>query len=183
MQEVAAARGEADERAQPLAAAGDQAGGQVAFGDEAVRPVEVGGDRLEQVGALDEAAGDARCLLLLDQHRDMRERPGALVRAGGTVLAEEDAGVAQVLVAAGEAAGDVLGREPGEMVDELAPDRPDPAVRVEQFVRRPRRRPVGRQQARDRVVEGSCRHAQIPGARRRSSVIGNSRAGASAGGT
>ena len=39
---VAAARGDADQRAQPLAAAGDQAGGEVAVGDEAVRAVEVG---------------------------------------------------------------------------------------------------------------------------------------------
>ena len=42
-------------------------------------------------------------LLLLDEHRDVGERPGALGRAGGVVLAIVDAGVAQVLVAAGEA--------------------------------------------------------------------------------
>ena len=44
VQVVAAARRDADQRPQPLAAAGDQARGQVALGDEAVRAVEVGDD-------------------------------------------------------------------------------------------------------------------------------------------
>ena len=84
MEVVAAAGGDADQRAQPLAAAGDQAGGEVAVGDEAVRAVEVGDDGFEEVGALDEAAGDAGGLLLLDEDGDVRERPGALA-AGRSV--------------------------------------------------------------------------------------------------
>ena len=99
-------------------------GGEVALGDEAVRAVEVGAEGFEQVGALDEAAGDAGGLLLLDQDGDVGERPGALARALRAVLAEEDAGVAQVLLAAGEAAGELVRGQAGDVVDEGAPDRP-----------------------------------------------------------
>ena len=155
----------------------------MAVGDQPVRAVEVGDQRLEQVGALHEAAGDAGGLRLLDQHRDVGERPGALARAGGAVLAEEDAGVAQVLVAAGEAAVEVVGRQAGEVLDERPPDRADAALRVEQLVGDAGRRPVVREQARDRVVaEGAGLHAQIPGARRRSRVIGKAGCGRSSGG-
>ena len=142
----------ADQRPQPLAAAGDQARRQVAVGDQAVRAVEVGDQRLEQVGALHEAAGDAGGLGLLDQHRDVGERPGALAGAGGAVLAEEDAGVAQVLVAAGETVVEVVGRQAGEVLDERPPDRADAAGGVEKLVGDPGRRAVVREQARDRVV-------------------------------
>ena len=153
VQVVAAARGDADQRAQPLAAAGDQAGGQVAVGDEAVRAVEVG-DHAPRAGR--RAGSRPRAMRAASsssiEHRDVRERPGALARAGGAVLAEEDAGVAQVLVAAGEAAVELVGAEPGEVVDERPPDRADAALRVEQLVGDARRRPVVGEQARRRIV-------------------------------
>ena len=152
VQIVAAARRDADQRPQPLAAAGDQPRRQVAVGDQPVLAVEVGEQRLEQLGALHEAAGDARGLLLLEQHRDVGERPGALARAGGAVLAEEDAGVAQILVAAGEAAAELVRRLPRQVLDERPPDRSDPARSIVELVRDPGRRPVVREQARDRVV-------------------------------
>ena len=131
--------------------------------------------RLEQVGALDRGRAAMRApLRLLDQDRDVGERPGALGRAGGAVLAEEDAGVAQVLVAAGEAAGEVLGREAGEVVDELPPDRADAAVRVEQLVGDAGRRAVGGEQARRpdrrrRCSRASMLRSRAPGAGRGSS--------------
>ena len=153
MEVVAAARGDADQRAQPFAAAGDEAGGEVAVGDEAVGAVEVGDDGFEEVRALDEAAGEAGRLLLLDEDGDVGEGPGALAGAFGAVLAVEDAGVAQVLVAAGEAAGEVVGLEAGEVVDEGAPDRADAACGVEELVGDAGRRAIVREQARDRVVD------------------------------
>ena len=78
-------------------------GGQVALAHQAVLAVEVGDDRLQQVGALDQARGDRWPLALVDQHGDVAQRPGALGLTSVAVLAEEHAGIAQVLVAAGEA--------------------------------------------------------------------------------
>jgi len=152
VQVVAAARRHPDHRPQPFAAAGDQAGRQVAVGDQAVRAVEVGDQRLEQVGALDQAAGDAGGFLLLDQDRNVGQRPGALAGARGAVLAEEHAGVAQVLVAAGEASAELVGVEPRQVLDERSPDRADAACGVKKLVGDAGRRAVVRQQARDRVV-------------------------------
>ncbi len=117
-----------------------------------VRAVEVGGDAFEELRPLDEPAGEARAFLLGDQDRYVRERPGPLRRAGGVVLAEVDPGVAEVLVAAGEARREFLRRHPGEFVDEGAPDRADAPLRVEEFVGSPGRRVVVGEQARDGVV-------------------------------
>ena len=74
------------------------------------------------------------------------------------------------------------------MVDELAPDRADLARRVQQLVRDAGQRPIAGEQMRRRIVllaiaTWRIHWLQTPGDRRRSSVIGNSRCGASTGGT
>jgi hypothetical protein len=73
----------------------------------------------------------------------MRQRPGAFGRARHAILPEEHTRIAQILVAAGEAGGEVVGAEGGEMRDEVVPDRAEAPGRVEQFVGDAGQRPVG----------------------------------------
>ena len=184
VQEVAGGGFRADHRAEPFGAGGDQGRGQMTVRDEPVFAVEIGAEGFEQVGALDQAARDLGPVGLLDQDRDVAERPGPLGRGRAVVFAEEHARVAQVLVAAPEPLGEVRRRQRRQMVDELPPDRADRAVRPEQLVRDAGRRRVVREDRGHRVAGsvGGRRH-QIPGARRRSRVIGNSRCGVSGVGT
>ncbi len=167
---VNAAGGDADERAQPLAAAGDEPGGKVSVGHEPVRAIEVGHHRLEQIRSLDQAAGEDGRLFLLHEDGDMRERPGALARTLGAVLAIEDTGVAQVLVAARKATLQVRRGQIGEMVDEGPPDRADVAMGIEQLVGDAGRRAVVREQAGCRIISVDAPYFhvrfRVPGADR-----------------
>ena len=85
--------------------AADQRRWQEPFGDEPVRPVDIGGDALQQFGALDEALGDGLPFGVVDQNGHMRKGPVALRILLGAISAIEHAGIAQVAVGAGEAAG------------------------------------------------------------------------------
>ena len=134
MQEMPARRLHADHRPQKFRAGGDQARRQQPVGDQAVFPIDVGDDRLEQLGALDQAGGDRLPFALVDQQRHMRQRPGALGGAGLVVDAVVDAGIAQILVGAGEAARQLLGAQRIERVDERLPDRAQCAAGVDHLV-------------------------------------------------
>ena len=168
----------ADQRAQPLLIHADQRRRQMALGHQAVGAVEIGGDAFQEFGALDQAFGDLVPLGFVDHHRHMAQRPVAIRRLRLAVLAEEDAGIAQILIAAGEALGDVVFRERQEMVDELAPDRTHETGAVEQLVGDAGQRLIRCQLAGDGLALASwLRWHQSSGCRRRSSVMGNSRCG------
>ena len=124
-------------------------GGSRPVGDQAVVAVDVGDDRLEQFGALDQAGGDRLPFALVDQQRHMGQRPGALGRAGLVVDAVEDAGVAQILVGAREAARQLVGAERIERIDQRLPDRAQMRRR-----RRPSRR--GRRRTGDSRRPAKC---------------------------
>ena len=146
VQEMSAGRLDADHRAQEFRARRDQLGRQQALPDQRVVAVDVGADRLEQVGALHQPGADACPFRLVDEQRDMRQRPFALLGAGAVVDAVVDAGVAQILVGAGEALLQLVGAELLERGDELRPDRPRIARRVDHFVENAVERPIGLQQ-------------------------------------
>ena len=95
-------------------------GGSRPSRDQPVVAIDVGDDGLEQFGALDEAGGDRLPFAFVDQQRHMRQRPGALGGAGLVVDAVVDAGVAQILVGAGEAPVELFGPELVERRDEAA---------------------------------------------------------------
>jgi hypothetical protein len=120
---MAAGRSGADDGAQIFRAGRDQPRRQDAFLDQAVRPVDIGNRFLEQLGPLDQAGTDRGPFLLLYQERHMRQRPFALIGAGLIVETVIDAGVAQILVGAGEALGELFRPQIFQRLDELLPDR------------------------------------------------------------
>ena len=127
--EVAAARRlDAVKRAEELAAAGDHRRRQRAFGDQAAGPVDVGKHGLQKLGALRDAGSDLLPLALGDDEGDVRERPFALRRAHALgVIAPRavgDAGIAEILVAIGEATLDL---RTGELVQRFEEAHPVPA--------------------------------------------------------
>ncbi len=174
-----AARRDAHHRAQPLGVARHQRGRQDPLGHQPVRAVEIRHQRLEQIRALDQPFAQTLPFRLVDQHRHMAQRPGALVRAFGGILAEEHARIAQILVAAGEAAVEIVGREPRQMAQEAAPDRADPARRIHHLVGHAGLGPVAVGQSGQARREARLPLHQSPAGRLRSSVIGNSGCGRS----
>ena len=113
MQEVARLRRDADQRALPIGTAGDQAGGQIPVGDKAVAAVKI---------------GHHLPVVLADDHRNMAQRPFPLIGAILAVLAEIDAGIVQILVAARKPLVDLVGFQRREVIEKRPPDRADPAV-------------------------------------------------------
>ena len=192
MQEIAAARGDADHRAQPLPRARDQLGGQMALADQPPGAVKIGHHRFQQIRALRQPGADRLPFRFMQDHRNMRKRPFAFRQRVIRILPEEDAGIAQILVGAFEPRGDLARAQPCETLDKTAPDRAHLACRIEQFIRHPGREPVmGEQVIRGmRVGRGRLGHGapglephSSPMGRRRSRVSGNSGCGASGAGT
>ena len=134
MQEMAVGGKHADHRAQEFRIAGDQRRRQEAFGDEPVGAVDIGGDALQQFGALNEALRDGLPLDIVDQDRNMGQRPAALRILLGAIGPVEDAGIAQIAVGAGEAVGKLRLVHAADGGEKMLPDRPDIAVRVEHFI-------------------------------------------------
>ena len=76
----------------------------------------------------------------------MRQRPFALIGAGAVIDAVVDAGIAQILVGAGEALLQFVRAEPFERSDELLPRRPRLARRIDHLVDDAVDRPVAVEQ-------------------------------------
>ena len=134
VQVMAARRPDADQRPQELRVGGDQGRRHEAFRHQPVLAVNVGQDRFHQIGALDEAFGDLRPLLLVDQHRNMGERPAALCGFPGCIGSVKDAGVAQIAGGAGKTFLQLAVGHAPQGCNELLPDRTDVAVGVHHLV-------------------------------------------------
>ena len=125
MQEMPARRVDADHGPQELVIAGDQFGRQQPALHQLVAAIDIGDDGFEQLGALGQAARDGQPLAFVEDHRHMRQRPGPLLALGAVIFAVIDAGIAQVLVGALEAAGQFLAAQLVERRDQRQPARAD----------------------------------------------------------
>ena len=135
------ARLDADQRAQPFGVVGDQAGRQ----DARRRPAGCrrrGRPRPSRAGR---RAGSGPAAMLVPFRPRISRRAHGLsgqsrsVGAGVAIVAEEHAGIAQILVAAREALGELVGASAPSRCGDQAPPRPGASPRrVEQFVRHAR---------------------------------------------
>ena len=110
MQEAARGRFHADQRPKPFRISGNEHGGKMTLPGQPVVAVEIGKNEFEKIGALAQAVLDFAPFGLGDQHRHRTERPVAFSAVGVSVLAVEDAGLAQIARAAGELRVELLGR-------------------------------------------------------------------------
>jgi hypothetical protein len=76
--------------AREVRAAGDDRGGQMPLGDDALGAVDVSGEMLEQVRALHQPALDVRPLTGADDQRQRRDRPSALRLVTGDAEGEAE---------------------------------------------------------------------------------------------
>ena len=182
MQEMARARLYPNQRPQPLRIGGDQRSRQMSVADQAVVAVNVGHDRFQKIGALDHPRREVLPLVLGDHHRHMAEGPVALGHHTLAVLTVVDAGVAQILIAAGETRRDLLGRHPRQVVGQPRPYRAHDAGPVHQLIRNVGERTIAGSKARRDWLGGFAdghRGSQTPIGLRRSRVMGNSPCGVS----
>ncbi len=151
----AARRRDTDHGAQEFRIAGDRGSRQAAVTHQGGGAVEVGEDRLHQLGALHQAGAQLGPFLGIDDQRNMAHQPRAH-RAGRVLVdAVEHTGVAQVPVGGGEAAIDLLRPHGRERLEERPPVRTHLALMVHHLVEIARQRTVVvRQQLRDAVVLG-----------------------------
>ncbi|MGY3460293.1 hypothetical protein ACVWW5_005743 [Bradyrhizobium sp. LM3.4] len=112
--------------------AGDRGGRQRAFGDEPALAIDVAQHELEQLGALGDAVGQLLPIRLVDQQRQMADRPRPVGALAGRSIG--DAGLAQMSVGHAKPPLDLVGRERAEGVEEPAPDRARGAVGPQEFV-------------------------------------------------
>jgi hypothetical protein len=80
---MAAGRLHPDHRPPEMARSGDERRGQFARSDQFGLAIDIGQQPLEQIGTLRDAVSDIAPLVLADQQRQCRERPGPLVRIAG----------------------------------------------------------------------------------------------------
>src|SRR5262249_53936433 len=112
----------------------DDLGRKMTVRNQTVLAVEIGDHLLQKLGALDEPGFKRPPLGFVDEHRHMAQRPGALGRTGCAVLAIKNAGVVELLVAAGEAARGGGAAESGQIAQERPPDWADASLCVEQLI-------------------------------------------------
>lgn len=129
---ASAGRRHAADRAQIFGAAGNGGGRQRAFGHQPAFAIDVPQHQLQKLGALLDAGAELLPVGLVDQERQMAERPGPVGTVAGRAVG--DAGLAQVAVGHAKAAFDLVGRQRAEGVEEPVPDRARAAVRPEELV-------------------------------------------------
>ena len=175
-----------DHRAQPFRVFGDQAGGQMAIGAPA------GFRRRDRPPPVSSRSARWIRPAAMPSHSVFGSRIGnglsGQSRVGsesGAIVAKEHARIAQILFAAGE----VAARSRPASGSSRCAIRPAQtgrmrAVGIHQFVRHAGQGAIaGRTGATRSCFSGLCPWHQSPAARRRSSVIGNSRCGVSGGGS
>ena len=153
------------------AVAQHQRGGNAAVGQQGLRPVNIGQQRVHQAGALRDTGFDLRPLMGRDDHRQPVERPGSRLafRVGVDVVGQ--AAVADLALDRSGALANPLGLGVSQQIDQGSPVRAGLIAGVEHLVEAHRGA---------RIVAKQITHAAGPHrrradhARRRSSVKGNS---------
>ena len=131
--EIAAARRlDAAHRAQIFVAAGDRRGRDRALGNQPAFAVEVAQHQFEQLRALGDAGGQLLPVGLVDDQRQMAQRPEPVGGLAGRAIG--DAGFAQMPVGGGEAPLDLARRQRRKGIEKAAPDRARRPVRADIFV-------------------------------------------------
>jgi hypothetical protein len=142
LQHPPAARHDTDDRAQEVRAAGNDGGRKRAVAHQLRLAVDVGQDRVQQRGALDEAGADGGPLVLRNDQGEVAQRPRALLALAVVVHPVIDAAVLLVAIGDGEGGVDLAappGRQRGE---HRLPVPPRPPGVVDHLVARPGERPV-----------------------------------------
>ena len=137
-----AARFYADQRVQEIGAAGHGGGGQHALAHQFALAIEVGQQRVENLGALGDAGLDHRPVPLGNEQRHMAQRPVAI--DGFAIGAIGHALFADIALDGLEAAGDVVGAQPRHLVEEFEPMAARASVRADELVRHAVERLIGR---------------------------------------
>ena len=132
MQIAAAGRFDAANRAQIFVAAGNRGRRHRAIGDQPALAIEIAQHHFEQLRALRDARGQLLPVGLVDDERQMAERPQPVGGLAGRAVG--DAGLAQMPVGGGEAALDIGRRKRGKGIEETAPRRAGRAVLADIFV-------------------------------------------------
>ena len=133
MQIAAARRFDAANRAQIFVAAGNRGRGHRAIGDQPALAIEIAQHHFEQLRALRDARGQLLPIGLVDDQRQMAERPQPVGGLAGRAIG--DAGLAQMPVGGGEAPLDIGRRKRGKGIEEPAPGRAGRAV-LRRYIRR-----------------------------------------------
>ena len=132
MKIAAARRFDAANRAQIFVAAGNGGRRHRAIGDQPALAIEIAQHHFEQLGALRDARGQLLPVGLVDDERQMAERPQPVGGLAGRAIG--DAGLAQMPVGGGEAPLDIGRRKCGKGIEKPAPGRAGRAVLADIFV-------------------------------------------------
>ena len=132
MQIAAARRLDAANRPQIFVAAGDGGGGHSAIDDQAALAVEIAQHHFEQLRALRNADAQLLPIGLVDDQRQVAERPQPVGGIAGRAVG--DAGFAQMPVGGGKAPLDIYRRKCCKGIEKPAPGRAGRAVRSNIFV-------------------------------------------------
>jgi hypothetical protein len=132
MEVAPARRFDATDGAQIFAAAGDGGRGYRALRDQTAFAVEVAQNQFEQLRALRDACGQLPPIGVVDQQRQMAQRPRPVGGIAGGAIG--DPGLAQMPVGGCEPPLDVGGRKGRKGVEEPGPDRPRRAVGADIFI-------------------------------------------------
>ncbi len=135
-----------DHRAQKFRIGGNEGWRHVALLHQRVLAIDIGHHRFEQIGALDEAFGDDLPFGIVDQNRDMGDRPVAFAAATAdalsAIIAIEDAGIAQIAVGTREAVVQLTLVHARKSIDEGLPDGADAPVYIQHFIGNARQRAI-----------------------------------------
>ena len=118
---AAAGRFDAANRAQIFVAAGNRGRGHRAIGHQPSLAVEIAQHHFEQLGPLGDTRGQLLPVVLVDDERQMAERPEPVGGLAGRAVG--DAGLAQMPVGGGEAAFDIGRRQRCKSIEKPAPRR------------------------------------------------------------
>ena len=129
---AATRRFDAANRAQIFVAAGNRGRRHRAIGDQPALAIEIAQHHFEQLGALGDARGQLLPIGLVDDERQMAERPQPVGGLAGRAIG--DAGLAQMPVGGGETSLDIGWRQCGKGIEETAPRRAGRAVLTDIFV-------------------------------------------------
>ncbi len=133
MQVMTACRLYADHGAQIFGIGGNQRRRHITFLHQSVFAVKIGDHGFQKIGALLQPLGKNRPFPVVDQHRNMGDRPVSFA-AALAVIAVEHAGIAQIAVSAGKTLMQLPLRHAREGLEQGLPDRSHRAVIIEHFV-------------------------------------------------
>ena len=132
MQIAVSRRFDAANRAQIFVAAGDGGRRHRAIGDQPALAIEIAQHHFEQLRALRDACGQLLPVGLVDDQRQVAQRPQPVGGLAGRAVG--NAGFAQMPVGGGEAPLDISRRKCGKGIEEAAPGRARRAIRSNIFV-------------------------------------------------